>query len=170
MAYEADKPRFDAMARREWQRTHGIKDRPVDKKEHYVKRCVGLPGEDLSIVNRQLVIDGEVVDSPPGLQFNYMVKLKREADLKVLKERFGLTDIDIQGQAPGGTYFMALRIGRGPHAGRAGPCGGGAAIRLTPPAAALWTCTPTPTSSISRAGTSTTMAPFTCRLQARRRP
>ena len=103
------KSRFDGMARREWQRTHGIKDRPVDKKEHYVKRCVGLPGEDLSIVNRQLVIDGEVVDSPPGLQFNYMVKLKREADLRVLKERFGLTDIDIQGQAPGGRVFMALR-------------------------------------------------------------
>lgn len=109
VAYEADKSRFDGMARREWQRTHGIKDRPVDKKEHYVKRCVGLPGEDLSIVNRQLVIDGEVVDSPPGLQFNYMVKLKREADLRVLKERFGLTDIDIQGQAPGGRVFMALR-------------------------------------------------------------
>ena len=83
--------------------------RPVDKKEHYVKRCVGLPGEDLAIVNRELVINGDVVESPPGLQFNYMVKLKRDADLRVIKERFGLTDIDIQGQAPAGRVFMALR-------------------------------------------------------------
>ena len=109
VAYEQDKRRFDGMARREWSRTHGIKARPVDKKEHYVKRCVGLPGEDLAIVNRELVINGDVVESPPGLQFNYMVKLKRDADLRVIKERFGLTDIDIQGQAPGGRVFMALR-------------------------------------------------------------
>jgi len=109
VAYEADREKFNAMARKDWSRSHGIKSRPVDKKEHYVKRCVGLPGEDLAIVNRELVIDGEVVSSPVGLQFNYMVKLKREADLKVLKERLGLTNIDIQGKASGGNYFMALR-------------------------------------------------------------
>lgn len=74
-----------------------------------MKRCVGLPGDNLAIVNRELVIDGEVVESPVGLQFNYMVKLKREADLKMIKERFGLTNIDIQGKAPGGNVFMALR-------------------------------------------------------------
>lgn len=109
VAYEADADRFNAMARKDWQRSHGIKARPVDKKEHYVKRCVGLPGEDLSIVNRKLVINGNEVPSPAGLQFNYLVKLKREADLNALKERFGLTDVDIQGKGGGGTYFMALR-------------------------------------------------------------
>ena len=109
VAYEADKGRFDALARKEWGRTHGIKARPVDKKEHYVKRCVGLPGEDLAIVNRELVIDGQVVDSPPGLQFNYLVQLKREADLRVLRQRLELTDIDILGTVGGGTHIMALR-------------------------------------------------------------
>lgn len=109
VAYEADRDRFNEMARKDWGRSHGIKPRPVDKKEHYVKRCVGLPGEDLAIVDRKLVIDGEVVDSPPGLQFNYVVRLKREADMRVIRERLGLTDIDIQGKGPGGTYFMALR-------------------------------------------------------------
>ena len=109
VAYEADRGTFNALARKDWSRTHGIKARPVDKKEHYVKRCVGLPGEDLAIVDRQLVIDGEVVESPPGLQYNYLVRLKREADMRVIRERLGLTDIDIQGKGPGGTYFMALR-------------------------------------------------------------
>lgn len=109
VAYEADQERFKAMARNDWSRSHGLKARPVDKKEHYVKRCVGLPGEDLAIVNRELVIDGEVVESPVGLQYNYLVKLKREADLRILRQRLGLTDIDIQGKAAGGQYFMALR-------------------------------------------------------------
>lgn len=107
--YEKDRGKYNAMSRRDWQRTHGIKARPVDKKEHYVKRCVGLPGEDLAIVDRKLVIDGVEVVSPPGLQFNYRVRLKREADLRIIRERLGLTDIDIQGKAGGGTYIMALR-------------------------------------------------------------
>ena len=107
--YEKERGKYNAMSRRDWQRTHGIKARPVDKKEHYVKRCVGLPGEDLAIVDRKLVIDGVEVASPPGLQFNYRVRLKREADLRIIRERLGLTDIDIQGKAGGGTYIMALR-------------------------------------------------------------
>ena len=109
VAYEASKERFNEMSRRDWKRTHGIKARPVDKKEHYVKRCVGLPGEDLAIVDRKLVIDGAEVDSPKGLQFNYLIRLKREADLRAIRDRLGLTDIDIQGKGQGGTYFMALR-------------------------------------------------------------
>ena len=109
VAFEADPERFKARSRQNWSRTHGIKARPVDKKEHYVKRCVGLPGEDLAIVDRELVINGEVVASPPGLQFNYLVKLKREADMRIIRERLGLTDIDIQGKGNGGTYFIALR-------------------------------------------------------------
>lgn len=109
VAYEQDRARFNRMSRKDWQRTHGIKARPVDKKEHYVKRCVGLPGEDLAIVDRKLYIDGKEVDSPPGLQFNYLVRLKREADLRILRERLGLTNIDIQGKGGSGTYVMALR-------------------------------------------------------------
>jgi signal peptidase I len=109
VAYEAERERFNSMSRREWRRTHGIKARPVDKKEHYVKRCVGLPGEDLAIVDRKLVIDGVEVPSPTGLQFNYLIRLKREADLRAIRDRLGLTDIDIQGKGQSGTYFMALR-------------------------------------------------------------
>lgn len=109
VAYEAERGRFNELARQDWSRTHGIKPRPVDKKEHYVKRCVGLPGEDLAIVDRKLVIDGQEVASPPGLQFNYKVRLKRDADMRIIRNRLGLTDIDIQGKSGGSIYFLALR-------------------------------------------------------------
>ena len=36
-----------------------IKVRPADKTDHYVKRCVALPGDTLSIVNGQVFIDSE---------------------------------------------------------------------------------------------------------------
>lgn len=48
--------------------------RPVDRRENYVKRCVGLPGDTLKIVNGQVMIDGKAVENPENLQFNYFVQ------------------------------------------------------------------------------------------------
>jgi signal peptidase I len=48
--------------------------RPVDKRENYVKRCVGLPGDTLAVVNNQLFINGSAAENPEKLQFNYYVE------------------------------------------------------------------------------------------------
>lgn len=48
--------------------------RPVDKRDHYIKRCVGLPGDSLQIKNRKLYINGKPVESPDNLQYIYHVK------------------------------------------------------------------------------------------------
>jgi signal peptidase I len=50
-----------------------IKARPVDKKENYIKRCVGLPGDKLEIVDTKLMINGEVGYFDENAQFNYNV-------------------------------------------------------------------------------------------------
>ena len=50
-----------------------IKARPVDKKENYIKRCVGVPGDKLEIVNAQLMIDDKAAYFDEGAQFNYIV-------------------------------------------------------------------------------------------------
>ena len=47
--------------------------RPVDRRENYVKRCVGLPGDTLQIINKHIYINGEAQDEPKGVQFNYLV-------------------------------------------------------------------------------------------------
>ncbi|MBT8195530.1 MAG: signal peptidase I [Bacteroidia bacterium] len=46
---------------------------PIDKRTHYIKRCVGLPGETLKIVDRQLYIDDKAIENPPGLQMTHTV-------------------------------------------------------------------------------------------------
>lgn len=51
--------------------------RPVDRRENYVKRCVGLPGQKLQIVDGQIVIDGKPQQQPDQVQFNYVVQTKR---------------------------------------------------------------------------------------------
>lgn len=48
--------------------------RPVDRRENYVKRCVGLPGDTLQIIEGQVMIDGKAIENPADMQFNYFVQ------------------------------------------------------------------------------------------------
>jgi len=48
--------------------------RPIDKKDHYIKRCVAVAGDTLQIINRQLYIDGKPVENPKNLQYAYGVR------------------------------------------------------------------------------------------------
>lgn len=48
--------------------------RPVDRKENYVKRCIGLPGDTLQIKDTQVYINGKPIQNPENLQFNYFVQ------------------------------------------------------------------------------------------------
>ncbi|MDO4190205.1 MAG: signal peptidase I [Bacteroidales bacterium] len=48
--------------------------RPVDKRENYVKRCIGLPGETLEIRNDVVYINGQALQDPPQMQHSYYVE------------------------------------------------------------------------------------------------
>ncbi len=54
-------------------------DRPVDKMQNYVKRCVGIPGDKLQIKNGILYINDEVAYQAPKMQHNYIIKFKPNA-------------------------------------------------------------------------------------------
>jgi signal peptidase I len=47
--------------------------RPVDRRENYVKRCVGEPGDSLKIVDNVIYVNGEREPERDGLQLNYFV-------------------------------------------------------------------------------------------------
>lgn len=51
--------------------------RPVDRRENYVKRCVGLPGEMFEIKDRVIFNNGKEQAQPENVQFNYFIKLKQ---------------------------------------------------------------------------------------------
>lgn len=48
-------------------------DRPVDKKTHYIKRCIGIPGDTIFIKKREVYINGKPVELPEKGQFAYEV-------------------------------------------------------------------------------------------------
>ena len=43
--------------------------RPMDKMDHYIKRCVALPGDSIQIINRQLYVNGKPAQDPTHVQF-----------------------------------------------------------------------------------------------------
>jgi signal peptidase I len=47
--------------------------RPVDKRENYIKRCIGMPGDTLQIVDREVYINGKKIHNPGKQQFQYRV-------------------------------------------------------------------------------------------------
>ena len=43
--------------------------RPVDKRENYVKRCIGIPGDKLQIIDRQVFVNGQKATNPDRIQY-----------------------------------------------------------------------------------------------------
>ncbi len=60
--------------------------RPTDRRENYVKRCVGLPGQTLQIRNRIVYLDGKPNKEPDNVQYAYKVVLKGELPDELLRE------------------------------------------------------------------------------------
>ncbi len=53
-----------------------IAARPVDKREHYVKRCVAIAGDNLEIKNSEIYINNTLQPMPKMAQHFYLVKCK----------------------------------------------------------------------------------------------
>nr|WP_315191143.1 signal peptidase I [uncultured Flavobacterium sp.] len=71
-------------------------DKPIDKKSNYVKRCVGIPGDSLSIKDGIVYINGKELILPERAkpQFSYKVALdgKTPIDFEYLFKDMDITD------------------------------------------------------------------------------
>lgn len=54
--------------------------RPVDRRENYVKRAVGLPGERLKIVDDVIYINGQPIEDAENVQYNYVIPVRSGID------------------------------------------------------------------------------------------
>ena len=71
-----------------------IDTRPADRRENYVKRCVGLPGQTLQIKDRIIYIDGKANKEPDNVQYTYIVKLKQRLNDDIMSD-LGITMEDL---------------------------------------------------------------------------
>ena len=48
--------------------------RPVDRRENFVKRCIGMPGDTLQVIRCDVYINGVKMEAPRHMQLNYFVE------------------------------------------------------------------------------------------------
>lgn len=72
-----------------------IKYRPVDRRQNFVKRAVGLPGENLRISGDTIYINGAAQPFPENVQFQYVVASQRMLNDPELLHRHGITAGDV---------------------------------------------------------------------------
>ena len=69
--------------------------RPIDKKENYVKRCVGIPGDKIELVKGQLMVNDSPQEEPEGMkkQWHYDVSTKGPGlNPNILYEKYDITE------------------------------------------------------------------------------
>lgn len=64
--------------------------RPVDKRENYVKRCIGMPGDTIEIRDNQVYIDGKAAENPENMQLNYYIETDGSP---ITEEQFRLMEV-----------------------------------------------------------------------------
>lgn len=71
-------------------------DKPIDRKMHYIKRVVGLPGETLAVQNKIVHINGEAIPLREGMQQHWYV-YKKDQRVRLSRARLrtlGIKEVD----------------------------------------------------------------------------
>ena len=87
--------------------------RPVDRRENYVKRCVGLPGQTLEIRNKVIYLDGKENPAPKNVQFNYHVEMNSSYLPEGLIYKLGLSMKDVQDMYQSGNIPLTEEARKG---------------------------------------------------------
>jgi signal peptidase I len=70
---------------------------PTDLKTHYIKRCIGIAGDSLKIVNKQVFINGKELLTPVNGQTSYVLQTKQAYSGDQLRRallKLDITDIN----------------------------------------------------------------------------
>jgi signal peptidase I len=95
------------LARNEIQSKYTIVYRPVDRRDNYVKRCVGIPGDSLKIISGVLYVNGKTVLENQMQQTTYTVQTNGTTINPKAFERMNINRSD-QTMISGSAYFLPL--------------------------------------------------------------
>ncbi|MDR0845568.1 MAG: signal peptidase I [Tannerella sp.] len=80
--------------------------RPVDKRENFVKRCIGMPGDSLLIRDNQVYINGQAAENPEDMQLNYYIETDGSVFTEDLFRKLEVSKIDrVLASADGGSFL-----------------------------------------------------------------
>ena len=84
-------------------RDYTVISRPVDKRENFVKRCVGIPGDTIQIIDTELFVNGKKQAELPGKQHIYFVQSSSPIS-KYAIDNIGITEWS----GSGNYYYMTM--------------------------------------------------------------
>ena len=84
-----------------------IYTRPVDKKENYIKRCIGIPGDTIKLIDGQVYVNGKMQHHHAGRQYNYIVTTDGSLLNPRVLEKLGIAKDDRE-MYSGGRYVFPL--------------------------------------------------------------
>ncbi|MBN1186001.1 MAG: S26 family signal peptidase [Bacteroidales bacterium] len=83
-----------------------IISRPVDKRDNYIKRCVGMPGDTLKVYDSKLYINGKPEENTDRLLHRYLVKTHGNTINRKILERLDIAPNHVLNNTDG--YEMHL--------------------------------------------------------------
>lgn len=86
-----------------------VVSRPTDRRENYVKRCVGLPGQQFKIVDDIIYLDGKPMKQPEYVQYRYDVVFQKPLDEETKKE-LGITNEELTYLQFGSGFPMTRQV------------------------------------------------------------
>ncbi|MCD8741559.1 signal peptidase I [Mucilaginibacter roseus] len=78
---------------------------PVDMRVHYIKRCVGTPGDVLSIVDSRVMVNGKELKNAPKAQTSWLVSTDGNA---INPELLQDLNVEVRGQLSANDYVMII--------------------------------------------------------------
>ena len=103
-------PSYIQMARKEIRDNYTVIYRPVDRRDNYVKRCVGIPGDTVTIKSGIFMSTGKMVPDNATQQTTYVVRTNGTTINPKAFERLDISRSD-QTAISGSAYLLPLTKG-----------------------------------------------------------
>ena len=95
------------MARNDVREKYNVIYRPVDRRDNYVKRCIGIPGDTITIKSGVLYVNGKIVPDNHTQQTTYVVGTNGTTINPKAFERLNISRSD-QAMISGSAYLLPL--------------------------------------------------------------
>src|SRR5690606_39263300 len=85
------------------------KEYPVDLKTNYIKRCVAIAGDTLTVANNQVIVNGVPSENPELMQLGYLMFSNGPINERNFR-KMGLDteDYRIEGRTEGGVIYKVF--------------------------------------------------------------
>lgn len=90
---KSDKAYYSLGREQVWQQ-YTIIARPVDKRDNYIKRCIGIPGDTIEIIGGHAYINGILQEESRYQQYNYIIETDGTPINPMAFDRMGIARAD----------------------------------------------------------------------------